>query len=74
MAKFKEKIMNECCDWHGICLSENEMYKGKSVYLYYCPECNSISICDNGVLTMLNSVEKELYKEKYRHKINIEKI
>lgn len=62
--------MNECCDWHAVCLSENEEYQGKSVYLSYCPECNTISVCENGIVTKVDGDEKEYYRKKYYDKIN----
>jgi len=41
--------MNECCDWHGVCLNDSELViknnKQESVYVSYCPECNTISEC-----------------------------
>lgn len=61
--------MDECCDWHAICLNDKELYKDKYVYLSYCFECNSISYSENGVVTKLDSKEAEYFREKYKETI-----
>ncbi len=44
--------MNECCDWHGVCLNDSELVmknnRQENIYISYCPECNSISEFFNG--------------------------
>lgn len=66
--------MNECCDWHGICLNENEETQVnnliKKVYLSYCPECNSIFQCLDDKVLKIEGAEKAEYMRKYQDKIN----
>ncbi len=65
--------MNECCDWHGVCLNDSELViknnKQESVYVSYCPECNTISECFNGTVIKSEGESLELYKSKYKEKI-----
>lgn len=65
--------MNECCDWHGVCLNDSELViknnKQESVYVSYCPECNTISECFNGTVIKSEGKSLELYKSKYKEKI-----
>lgn len=62
--------MNECCDWHAVCLNDTGNEKEDSKYLSYCPECNSVSICEDIYVTKLEGDKKDFYMNKYKDKIN----
>lgn len=65
--------MNECCDWHGVCLNDSELVmknnRQENIYISYCPECNSISEFFNGNVSKAEGSDLENYKLKYQEKI-----
>lgn len=65
--------MNECCDWHGICLNNEEIIEVnnsvKKTYLSYCPECNSIFESDETGLRKIDGDKKFNYMQKYKSQI-----
>jgi hypothetical protein len=65
--------MNECCDWHAICLNEKEEYEGNIVYLSYCPECNSIYESHLGKVSKVDNEFREIFLKKYEEKIHFAK-
>lgn len=65
--------MNDCCDWHAICLNDSELVmknnKQENVYISYCPECNTIIEYINGTVQKAEGDDLEFYKKKYQDKI-----
>lgn len=62
--------MNECCDWHAVCVNENEVTQNNNKYVSYCAECNSVSVCENNIVTKIEGEQKEFYMTTYKDKIN----
>ena len=65
--------MSECCDWHGVCLNDKEevlVGNTKMIkYVSYCPECNTISECQDGKVVKVDFETKDFYAKKYEEKI-----
>lgn len=73
--------MNECCDWHAVCLNNNEevLIENTVVKLFvsYCPECNSVLECHNSNVSPIEGERRNYYIQKYNDKIifaNLKKI
>lgn len=67
--------MNECCDWHAVCLNDQEEVKvGNNIeksYVSYCPECNSVLESVNDQLFQVEGDRKAYYIAKYQEKVNL---
>lgn len=66
--------MNECCDWHAICLNDQEVIANeetiKRAYVSYCPECNNIFECDEKGLSRIEGEKRFNYFQKYKNQIS----
>lgn len=69
--------MNECCDWHAICLNDKEEVQVENNvverYISYCPECNTLFEYENSQLSKIEGEKRNYYIEKYQDKINTSK-
>lgn len=65
--------MNECCDWHAICLNSDEEVVLKNtvekIFVSYCPECNSVFECIDNKVSHIEGEKRNYYIKKYNDKI-----